>query len=124
MRIASEILLAVLNSLWQAALVAAAVWLALRFFRRVNAATRYAIWWAVLAVTLALPAAPRMIAWWHARALPIEAGQRAATARPAVAPLIEELPAIVTLREERTARWPAWVLGAWAALCLYRMLRI
>jgi uncharacterized protein (TIGR03435 family) len=145
MRIVSEILLAALNSLWQAALVAGVVWLALRLLRRgfphsgvlpqvafqqiafqqINAATRYAIWWAVLAVTLALPAAPTAIAWWHARARPtIEAGPRAAVPRPNIAPPIEEQPPIVTPREERTARWPAWVLVAWAALCLYRLFQI
>jgi bla regulator protein BlaR1 len=130
MRIASEILLAALNSLWQAALVAGAVWLTLRLlrrggFQRINAATRYAIWWAVLGVTLALPAAPAMVTWWHARQRPpLEAGSKVATPRPTAAPAIEESPAIVTLKEERAARWPAWVLAAWAALCLYRLFQI
>jgi uncharacterized protein (TIGR03435 family) len=136
MRIVSEILLAVLNSLWQAAVVAAVVWLALRLLRGgfgtfgtlikpINAATRYAIWWAVLAVTLALPAAPAAVAWWHARARPtLEAVPRVATPRPAPAPVIDESPAIVTLQEQRASRWPAWVLAAWAALCLYRLLQI
>ncbi len=30
----------------------------------------------------------------------------------------------MTLREERSARWPAWVLAAWAALCLFRLFQI
>jgi bla regulator protein BlaR1 len=125
-----EILAAVLNSLWQAALVAGVVWLALRllrgtFLKPINAATRYAIWWAVLAVTLALPAAPRVVAWWHARARPaLEAGPSVATPRPTAVPVIDEPPAIMTLREERTARWPVWVLAAWVALCLYRLFQI
>jgi len=38
--------------------------------------------------------------------------------------MIEESPAIVTLREERAAQWPAWVLAAWAALCSYRLFQI
>jgi len=130
MRSVIEILAAVLNSLWQAALVAGVVWLALRLPRRgglqrINAATRYAIWWGVLAVTLALPAAPSVIAWWHSRTRPsLEAGTKAATPPSTAAPTIEELPAIVTFKEERAARWPAWVLAAWAALCLYRLFQI
>jgi uncharacterized protein (TIGR03435 family) len=125
MRIVSEILLAALNSLWQAALVAGVVWLALRllrgtFLKPINAATRYA-----MAVTLALPAAPAMVAWWHARPRPtLEAATRTATPRPAAALVIEDSPAIVTLQEQRSARWPVWVLAAWAALCLYRLAQI
>jgi uncharacterized protein (TIGR03435 family) len=130
MRIVSEILLAVLNSLWQAALVAGVVWLALRLLRRggfqqINAATRYAIWWAVLGVTLALPAAPRAVEWWHARERPTsEDGPRTSAPRSAPVPVIEESPAIVTLQEQSAARWPAWVLAAWAALGLYRLFQI
>src|SRR5690349_8984589 len=44
-----SLLAAILNSMWQAAIVAAAVWLALRAARRINAATRFAIWWAGMA---------------------------------------------------------------------------
>ena len=48
---------AMVNGAILSALLAAAVWLALRATPRhsLNAATRYAIWWMVLAVTLALP---------------------------------------------------------------------
>ena len=47
----STVLMALMNSLWQSALLAALVWLALRFAPRVSAATRFAIWgqrWASL----------------------------------------------------------------------------
>jgi len=120
-----EILAAVLNSLWQAALVAGVVWLALRLLRPINAATRYAIWWGVLAVTLALPAAPRAMMWWQARAQPtLEASPRVTTPRSAAAPAVEEPAAIVTLQEGRAAQWPVWILAIWAALCLYRLFQI
>ncbi len=94
MRIVSDVLAAVLNSLWQAALVAVLVWLTLRFLKpgslhKINAATRYAIWWGVLVVTLALPAAPAAIAWWNARPRPTnEAAPRPAATRSASAPVV------------------------------------
>lgn len=56
------VLTAVLNSLWQAALLAALVRLGLRLAPRVNAATRFAIWWTVLGMVRILPAAPGMLA--------------------------------------------------------------
>jgi beta-lactamase regulating signal transducer with metallopeptidase domain len=50
---------ALLNSLWQSALIALLVWVALRFLPRVNirinAATRCAVWWAVLVAVVLLP---------------------------------------------------------------------
>ena len=130
MRIASEVLLAVLNSVWQAALVAGLAWVVLRFARRsvfekINAATRYAIWWAVLGVVLALPAAPTVVAMWWAR---LQMAAEVSLSRPApvraVAPVLEDRPAIVRLREERVARWPLWIAGLWAALCLFRLAQI
>ena len=53
-----------LNSLWQSAAIALLVWAALRFLPRVNlkinAATRCAAWWAVLAAILILPMTPKL----------------------------------------------------------------
>ncbi len=122
---APEVLLAVLNSLWQAAAVAALVWVALRLLKKTNAATRYAIWWAVLGVALALPVAPGVARWWRGRGQAAEvATAHRPTAAPAQAPSIEEPPAIVTLREERRAAWPLWVAGLWAAVCAYRLWQI
>src|SRR5437868_12251353 len=52
-----------LNSLWQSAAIALLVWAALRFLPRmgikINAATRCAAWWAVLAAILILPLTPQ-----------------------------------------------------------------
>ena len=52
-----------LNSLWQSAAIALLVWTALRFMPRmgvrINAATRCAAWWAVLAAILILPLTPQ-----------------------------------------------------------------
>ena len=129
MRIVSEILLAILNSLWQAVLVAAMAWVVLRLFKKMNAATRYAIWWAVLGVVLALPLAPTaasgIAGWWHRRA---QAPQAAAAKRAApvrtVIPLAQDAPAMLTLRPERASRWPLWIAGLWAAVCAFRLWQI
>jgi uncharacterized protein YjbI with pentapeptide repeats/beta-lactamase regulating signal transducer with metallopeptidase domain len=46
-----------LNSLWEDALVVACVWIFLRTWPRVNAATRYVIWSAALVATVVVPVA-------------------------------------------------------------------
>ena len=48
-------LAAILNTLWLAFAVAAVIWISLRLMPRVNAATRHAVWWAVLALVVMLP---------------------------------------------------------------------
>jgi hypothetical protein len=56
-----------LNSLWQSVAIALLVWAALRFLPRlntqinlqINAATRCAVWWAVLAAVVFLPMTPQ-----------------------------------------------------------------
>ena len=45
-----------LNTIWQTAAVALLAWAALRWLPRINAATREAVWWAVLAFVVLLPA--------------------------------------------------------------------
>ena len=56
----TEILAAALNTLWQSAALAAAVWIAFRIAGpRVNAATRHMVWWIALAAVIALPMLPR-----------------------------------------------------------------
>src|SRR5574340_884515 len=54
-------LAALLNTLWYAAVVAALTWAVLRFVRRVNAATRYWLWTAVLAFLVLLPFLPALM---------------------------------------------------------------
>ena len=106
-----QILIAVLNSLWQAAIVAALVWLALKFARRrnlaMNAATRYVVWWAALGVVLVLPAAPGALALWRTRAAHTPTSAEAPKAAQPVLPTANfEAPALITLREQRSTRWP------------------
>src|SRR5215472_8844625 len=50
-------LTAVLNTLWLAVGVTAVIWIALRSMPGINAATRHAVWWAVLALIVLMPLA-------------------------------------------------------------------
>ncbi|HEY6343329.1 MAG TPA: M56 family metallopeptidase [Bryobacteraceae bacterium] len=124
-----QILVGVLNSLWQAAIVAALVWLALKFARRrnlaINAATRYVVWWAALGVVLVLPAAPGALALWRTRSAHTTSSTAAPKAAQPVLPAANfDSPALITLREQRSTRWPFWVLGIWSAAFLYRLIEI
>ncbi len=55
--IASPIAAVVLNALWQGPLLVAAVWLLMRAWPQLNAATRYAIWCTTLAAVVIVPIA-------------------------------------------------------------------
>jgi beta-lactamase regulating signal transducer with metallopeptidase domain len=54
------VLAAILNAALVTFAIAAIVWIALRFTPRVNAATRHAAWWAVLALVALVPFLPRI----------------------------------------------------------------
>jgi uncharacterized protein (TIGR03435 family) len=119
------VLIAVLNSLWEAALLAALVWVVLRFTPRMNAATRFAIWWAALGVALILPAAPRVIAAARESSQPatIQATRPRYAASPAPVHVVELAP-LVTAGPRRTARWPLWVAALWGLVFLYRLAQL
>ncbi len=51
-----DIIASLLNSVWQSIILFGAVWLVTRIARRSSAATRYALWFAVLIAAIALPA--------------------------------------------------------------------
>lgn len=119
------VLLAVLNSLWQAALLAALVWLVLRFASRMNAATRFAIWWAVLAIVIVLPVARPVIGaasdWFRPAAIQ--------SSRPLYAPLQADAPGfevapLVNVEAPAAAGWPLWVAAVWGVVLLYRLMRL
>lgn len=137
-------LAALLNTLWIGAAVAAAAWVVLRHVARVNAATRYAIWWAVLATVVAVPAVqlyepapeatppsavprPAVVKHEPAMAEPAAVGiepapqplrvQRPPAHQPAAPPNRE--PIALT-----TGAWIVWVLAAWSAVFLFRIVQI
>ena len=117
-----QVLDAVVNSLWQAVAISAAVWLVLRFTSRLNAATRHAIWWATLAVVLILPFAPRIVNAMRSRTehTAIPAAQRTAT------PPGTEItpPVVIRVEPNHTARWPLIIFAVWAAILLWRLTQI
>lgn len=128
---------ALLNSLWQSTAIALLVWAALRFLPRlnvkINAATRCAVWWAVLAAVVSLPIAPQ---------------QTNAPGRVVEAPLpppesasipVQALPAPVALAAAETTPAPSRaggplpitpgagllaIFAIWSALSLFRITQI
>jgi beta-lactamase regulating signal transducer with metallopeptidase domain len=128
MNTVAAVLIAVMNSLWEAALLVTLVWLALRFAPRfspspsaMNAATRFAIWWAALGIVLILPAAPRMIAMaaqWSEPATLRSTRPRYAPS-PAPVSIMERAP-LITLEPSPTVRWPLWIAAVWGLAFLYR----
>jgi beta-lactamase regulating signal transducer with metallopeptidase domain len=126
---------AVLNSLWQAAAVAAAAWAAMRFVPRINAATRHLVWWAVLAVILVLPAAPAILASWQATSqlapqqqgagIPsaaFEVASDPASGMPRPTPTHSVVPPAPL--ELRAGAWPTWIAAVWSAVLLLQLGRI
>ena len=118
--LAGSVLASELNSYWLAIAVAAAAWVALKFAPRMNAATRHAIWWVVLAIVLVLPFAPRVS---------LRRSQPARVHAPTAAPAAQQLilidePAAVTVPAQRVGFWPLAGLTLWAALLVFRLAQI
>ena len=118
-------LAAVLNSLWQTAVLAAAAWIALRFMPRVNAATRHLIWWAVLALLVLLPVVGHSIRVLPPRAQPVVAST--------VPDPVEEPPAIAASPSPALPKaplafdpgnWPARIFAAWCFIALLQLARV
>jgi len=127
---------ALLNSLWQSAALALLVWAALRFLPRlnvrINAATRCAVWWAVLAAVVLLPITPqpgtRFVAPTPAASLSkSEAVPVRVSAVPVTLTEIE-----TTAKPSRVSRPLHFTAGAgllaifaiWSALSLFRIAQI
>ena len=58
----------VLNALWQDALLVVSIWLLLRVWPRINAATRYVVWSATLVAAFVIPIATTLAFFRAARA--------------------------------------------------------
>jgi erythromycin esterase-like protein/beta-lactamase regulating signal transducer with metallopeptidase domain len=151
----SSILAAVVNGSILSALMAAAMWLALRFApnRVLNAATRYVIWWATLAVAIALPTfylpvhafraaertqAPAMAPGAALPVAPLPAPSEAA-AEPLPQPRDEPQPPVAAVPPGgplppagprsfpisiAAGRWPGWIVTAGALMSLLMIVRL
>jgi TonB family protein len=146
-------ILAVLNSLWMAAAATLVAGLALHLIPRVNAATRYAVWWVVLAVVVALPAAVALGSRQQnaPAAAPTTAQPQvhraAAEPRRVSRPVASASAGVVTVRiqpaaqavdpsgssvrlvqfhplELRADKWPSWILALWSVVFLIQAARI
>ena len=143
-------LMAVLNTLWQALTVAAVMWFLLRLMPRVNAATRHAVWWAVLALVVLMPLtillprrtpvlspAVRTEKQIRTRALPSSAAKPLAVSgayAPAPPLASAPLPALNSRPaaaprvripiEFRLGNWPSSLLLLWIAACSVLLSRI
>jgi beta-lactamase regulating signal transducer with metallopeptidase domain len=133
-------LLAILNSLWMVAAVAAVAALAMKAVPRVNAATRYAVWWSVLGVVLMLPLAmvmrgqPSEPAGKAADSLTASAITAASSVTPPVtveavsaepAPLHQDAVHSPLLPFQlRAGAWPVWIFAVWLAIFLFHAARI
>ena len=93
------IVLTLLNTFLPAIAVTVATWLALRLLR-VNAATRYLAWWAVLASLIA------MLLWPE--------GERR----------VEAVASVPQVTIEPRVDWLLWAVAVWALYALYRLTRI
>ena len=135
---ASAVSATVLNALWEDALLVASVWLLMRAWPRVNAATRYAVWSAALVAAFALPVATTL---WLIRApvSPPVAATHSYASKVPVSPSVlpkprtEQLPAAPAASPLRFPERPsvtlpgglvAIVFAAWLLLAVYSLARL
>jgi beta-lactamase regulating signal transducer with metallopeptidase domain len=116
----SVILEAFLNTLWQTGAIALLAWAALRWTPRINAATRGAVWWAVLAFVVLLPVIRGMRelpgdgpALRPSLSAPVsESAVPDRVPAPLAVPLVRHEPAQVTLP---SGSWTTLFLAVWFA---------
>jgi beta-lactamase regulating signal transducer with metallopeptidase domain len=137
-------LAAILNTAWEALAVAAIVWTALRLTPRVNAATRHAAWWTVLAIVVLVPFAAQSVRSGTPAMNPaqrsvqtdvpaIRAAVPVATSQLASPPLAvmdsrasgaAAEPRFVLPFEFRAGVWPERILAVWLAVFLLLLARV
>jgi beta-lactamase regulating signal transducer with metallopeptidase domain len=127
--ILGTVLASLLNSLWQSATIALLVWMVLRFLPRmrvkINAATRCAAWWAVLAAIISLPMTPQPRKESNVTTISYEALTLPAPAAPVSVVSTPPAPtrSLGALRISAGAGLIA-ILAVWLALSLFRIVQI
>ena len=120
-----HVLEALLNSLAPAAGVAAAVWIVLRLATGINAATRYAIWWVVLAVVVLMPEAIELNRTVARPATAVASQPRSAPQPLALAKIVvANVPAPPVRRGIDPGELPQAVAATWTLVSLVLLLRI
>jgi beta-lactamase regulating signal transducer with metallopeptidase domain len=114
-----------LNTLWQTAAIALLAWVALRWIPRVNAATREAVWWAVLAFVVLLPIV---------RGVPVHRPDPRSASSASVPVPFDRVPQPVAVQSVRrdsasqvvlpSGSWPALLLALWFAFCVAQCARL
>ena len=126
---------ALLNSLWQSAGIALLAWAALQFLPRfgirINAATRCAVWWTVLACVVMLPFAPETTkrSAAPARSVAIADAPVTTSVTPVAIAAAPIAPAPASPRPSGPVEITAGaallaILGTWLALSLFRLWQI
>ena len=122
---------ALLNNLWQSAAIALFVWAALRFLPRlgvqVNAATRCAVWWGVLAAVVLLPIAPQLRPQQTKIQLEAQVPSYESVTIPVAMPPIDTIPAPSRYSGPLQITAGAGllvILAIWSALSLFRTTQI
>ncbi len=124
-------LAALLNTLGYAAAVVGLAWAALRYLPRVNAATRYWIWTAVLGSLLALPFLPGIVARARTALTARVASRSAMAAAPTAdaaepAGFVQPLAPLTLSVGNRPGPdlWPLWLLAAWIIAAGWQFARL
>src|SRR5579871_6617465 len=116
-------MIAILNTLSPSVAIAAIAFLVLRYLRRLDSATRFAIWWLVLLAIVVLPLIPRP-AFHHAKTVPAILAPPLAHYRqlPAIAPAVFDAPIVV--EPSPASSWPKFLFAAWAILSAVKCLQL
>lgn len=136
--VASAISATVLNALWQDAFLVVFVWLLLRAWPKINAATRYVVWSATLAAAFVVPIATTLAFFTPARTVPAVAAQTTSSMAPApsirvprheIAPSTVAAPMLAPSTPERlritlSAPLAIGILTLWLLLAAYALLRL
>ena len=132
-QMAAVVLASLLNTLWYAAGVVGLTWALLRFLPRVNAATRYWIWTAVLSFLFVLPFLP--MAMSQTRLVLEGRTQKASSAEKGVSvPLAQPpglsqesrrlAPIMLTFDSPGSTPWPLWLLAIWILAAGWQLARL
>ncbi len=114
-------LAALLNTLWYAAAVVGMTWVTLRYLRRVNAATRYWIWTAVLGFLVLLPFLPALASQLETPGSAAVTVAPLATVSAGPQAVQHFAPITITLGSTPGSNhWPLYLLALWMVIAAWQ----